>query len=95
MKRIKNPKLKTALAFIQTRAIAQWGEDRWMGNLVKEAVQIIQADGDETATVDSRRSQIYRIFKEYTCNGETLFVLTEAVGCKIQMACTEVKTIEL
>lgn len=64
-----------------------------MGNLVKETVQIMQADGDEAATIDSRRSQIYRIFREYSCNGETLFVLAEAVGCKIQFACTEIKTI--
>lgn len=77
---------KAILEAIKTRAIAKWGEKRWLGNLVREYVQLAQAD-DPNATYETRRSQIYRVFKIWSCNLDTAIILAAAVECRLQMEC--------
>ncbi|WP_143780201.1 hypothetical protein [Leptolyngbya sp. 'hensonii'] len=64
-----------------------------MPNLAREYVRLTQELGDTEATYESRRRQIYRVFEVHSCNLDTAIVLAAAVGCRFQMACTEV-TIE-
>ena len=83
---------KDILQVIQQRAEKQWG-DRWKANLVREYVEIVKARGFESdlnATPVNRRSQIDRAFNTGRCNMDTAIALATAVGCRFQMACTEV-----
>lgn len=84
---------KTILEAIQRRAIDRWG-DRWIAELVKAYVQIAIANGDEGATVVKRRPQIERAFKSGGCTLDTAIALAAAVGCRFQMACTNVEVEE-
>lgn len=78
---------------IKTRAIARWGEKKWIARLVEEYVKLAIAQGDEKATPINRRPQIERVFKVGSCTLDTAIVLAAAVGCRFQMTCVEV-TIE-
>lgn len=79
------------LEAIQRRAIAQWGEDKWLVNLVREYVKIANTTGDTKATPVNRRPQIERAFKVGGCTLDTAIALAAAVGCRFQMACTQVE----
>ena len=76
---------------IKQRAIAQWGEDKWVVNLVREYVKLATAQGDEKATVINRRPQIQRTFEVGSCTLDTAILLAAAVGCRFQMSCTTVE----
>jgi len=84
---------KRLLEAIQRRAIVKWGERRWLLELTRTYCQIYQAKGDEKATIDNRRKQIQRVFEQWGCTLETAIALALCVGCRIQLACTEI-TIE-
>jgi hypothetical protein len=79
---------KTILERIKARAIARFGE-KWMAGLVKEYVDLAILQGDEKATVVSRRSQLERVFERGSCNADKLIMLAAAVGCRFQMVCTQ------
>lgn len=85
---------KDCLTVIQERAIARWGDKKWLPELAREFVKIAQAEGDVEATYEKRRRQIYRTFEEWSCSTETLFILSSAVGCRFQMVCSETTVIE-
>lgn len=76
---------------IKSRAIAQWGQEKWIANLVNEYVKIAQANGDDKATAVNRRPQLERAFKVGSCTLDTAIMLAAAVGCRFQMACIDVK----
>jgi hypothetical protein len=81
---------KAILETIKGRAIAQWGEKKWLAALAQEYVKIVQTQGDAEATYENRRRQIYRVFEAYSCTLDTAIALTAAVGCRFQMTCTNV-----
>lgn len=85
---------KALLEVIQRRAITQWGEKAWRAELARATVEILQRT-DPDATYEKRRRQIYNVFDTWGCNADTLLALVEAVGCRLQLVCTEVKVIEL
>jgi hypothetical protein len=80
---------------IKSRAIAQFGEDKWIAGLVREYVKLAQANGDEKATTINRRPQIERAFKVGSCTLDTAIALAAAVGCRFQMTCTSIEVIDL
>jgi len=71
------------LEAIKRRAIARWGEEKWLLNLVREYVRL---EGGDVKPVQ-RRSQIVRAFETGSCTLETAMLLAAAVGCKFQMRC--------
>jgi hypothetical protein len=73
---------------IKSRAIARWGEERWLLELVREYCKIID---DEAATVRNRKPQIQRAFEVGSCTLDTAIALAAAVGCQFQMACNTVE----
>lgn len=85
---------KTILEAVERRAIAKWGEKKWRAELARKTVEIMQAQGDEEATFEGRRSQLYRVFEAYSCTLETAIALVAAVGCRFQMSCTTVEVEE-
>ncbi len=85
---------KDLLEVVRCRAIARWGEKHWRSELVRAMVEIWQQQGDTKATYMNRRRQLYRVFEENACNSDTLMALIEAVGCRLQLVCTDFKTID-
>lgn len=85
--------VKDCLKIVESQAAAKWGKN-WIAELSKAYVEILQKQGDEKATYSTRKRTVYRAFEEYTCSADTLFNLIEAVGCRLQIACTEVKILE-
>jgi hypothetical protein len=81
------------LEIIKERAQKNSG-DKWLAELAKRYVAILQQQGDEKATYANRKRTVYRAFEEKSCSAETLFNLIEAVDCKLQIACTEVKILQ-
>jgi hypothetical protein len=79
---------------IRERAIAKWGEEKWIVGIVRAYVEIAKAQGDEKATTVNRRTQIERVFDKGSCNLETAISLAAAVGCRFQMACTQIEIID-
>lgn len=79
------------LSRIRQRAIDQWGEEKWLVNLVKEYVKLATAQGDEKATVTGRRPQIQRTFEVGSCTLDTAILLAAAVGCRFQLSCTTIE----
>jgi hypothetical protein len=84
---------KAVLEAIQRRAIERWGQKGWRDKLAHEYVRIAQKMGDSDATYNGRRRQVRRVFEVYSCTLETAITLAAAVGCRFQLACTEI-TIE-
>lgn len=80
---------------IKTQAIEKWGEKRWVLELTRAYCEICQEYGDTTATVDTRRRSIARIFEVKGCNLETAIALARCVGCNFQLACTRVEILPL
>ena len=79
---------------INARAISIWGESDWFPQIVKEYVrlELEQSNGDaKKATYANRRNQIERAFETGSCRLDTAMLLADAVGCRFQMICTEVK----
>jgi hypothetical protein len=72
---------------IHTEALRRWGEEKWVVNLTKEYCKVLQANGDEEATVVNRRRSVERALTEETCNLENLIALAHCVGCRIQLIC--------
>ncbi|HEY9877921.1 MAG TPA: hypothetical protein V6D29_05660 [Leptolyngbyaceae cyanobacterium] len=95
MQPVDLPSGKDILEAVRRRAIEQWGEDKWKANLVREYVKIVKARGltdkDQNATAVNRRPQIDRAFEQGSCTLDTAIALAAAVGCRFQMACTEVR----
>lgn len=81
------------LEVIQRRAIDRWGE-KWVAELVKAYVRIANANGDDKATAINRRPQIERAFETGSCTIEKAIWLAAAVGCRFQLACTNVEVQE-
>jgi hypothetical protein len=81
---------KSYLAAIQQRAIKKWGERGWVEKLAQSYVLLAQAEGDDKATYEGRRSQIRRAFQVGGCNADTLLMLATCVGCRFQIVCEEV-----
>lgn len=81
------------LEIIKERAEASYG-DKWLAELAKRYVVILQQQGDEKATYANRKRTVYRAFEEGSCSAETLFSLIQAVDCRLQIACTEVKILQ-
>lgn len=79
------------LEAIKTRAIARWGDDDWLLEIVREYVRLANAQGDDKATVNNRKSQTQRAFEVGSCRLDTAILLAQAVGCQFQMVCTEVQ----
>ncbi|UBF27461.1 hypothetical protein K9N68_05815 [Kovacikia minuta CCNUW1] len=76
---------KAILERIRERAIARWGEEKWLLELVREYCKIM-GEG----TVRTRKSQIERVFEVGSCTVDTAIALAAAVGCRFQMACMEI-----
>lgn len=76
---------RAILELIQQRAIARWGDEKWLLELVREYCKIT-GEG----TVRTRKSQIERAFEAGSCTVDTAIALAAAVGCRFQMACTEI-----
>ena len=85
---------KDLLDVIQRRATLQWGEN-WRAELARSTVEILKQKGDTDATYDTRRRQLYRVFETHSCTADTLVALVEAVGCRLQLVCTETKVIDV
>ncbi len=85
---------KDLLDVIQKRATLQWGEKKWRVELARATVEILKQT-DPAATYETRRRQIYRVFEEHSCNADTLLALVEAVGCRLQLVCTQETVIDL
>jgi hypothetical protein len=86
---MKNMPEETAakiLNSIKARAIAKWGEDRWLANITREYVKITQ-DG----SVSTRKAQIKRAFVNGGCNLSTAIALAKTVGCNMQLAYIQVE----
>jgi hypothetical protein len=86
---MKNMPEETAakiLNSIKARAIAKWGEDRWLANITREYVKITQ-EGD----VSTRKAQIKRAFVNGGCNLSTAIALAKTVGCNMQLAHIQVE----
>lgn len=81
---------KEILDAIAQRAIDRWG-DKWVAELVKSYVKIAIANGDEKATSVNRRPQIERALESGNCTLEKAIWLAAAVGCRFQLACTNVE----
>jgi hypothetical protein len=76
---------------IQERAIAKWGDRKWLPELVKKYVEIAIENGDEAATAINRRPQVERAFKVGSCTADTLILIAAAVGGRFQIAFTVVE----
>ncbi len=85
---------KEIIQVIENRAMTMWGEKAWKAKLAQATIEIIRRT-DPEATYEKRRRQIYNVFSTYSCSVETLFALLEAVGCRLQLICTETKVIDL
>ncbi len=85
---------KDLLDVIQRRAILQWGEKKWRAELARATVEVLKRT-DPKADYMNRRRQIYRVFEENSCTADTLLALVEAVGCRLQLVCTETKVIDI
>ncbi|NJL20087.1 MAG: hypothetical protein HC895_03435 [Leptolyngbyaceae cyanobacterium SM1_3_5] len=79
------PASADVLDAIKQRAIAKWGEEKWMLNLVREYVRL---EGEGAKPVQ-RRSQIARAFETGSCTLETAMLLANAIGCKFQLNCID------
>lgn len=75
---------------IKRRAEKLWG-DKWQPEITRRYIDLAQKKGDVEATLEKRRSHIYRVFRENTCSTEVLFMLAETVGCSFEMKCTNVE----
>jgi hypothetical protein len=84
-----NPKdIKSQLIqAIYTEAVSRWGEEKWVVNLTREYCKILQANGDDSATITNRRRSVERALTEETCNLENLIGLAHCVGCRVQLKC--------
>jgi hypothetical protein len=93
---VDDVEISTAAAIlerIKQRAIAKWGEEKWKANLVREYVKFAKLQDPQKhkdATSVNRRPQIERAFEVGSCTLDTAIILAAAVGCRFQMACTEV-----
>jgi hypothetical protein len=76
---------------IKEKAIAKWGEKRWVAELVKKYVEIAIENGDESATAVNRRPQVERAFNVGSCSADTLILIVAAVGGRFQLAFTVVE----
>ncbi|NJP12691.1 MAG: hypothetical protein HC866_27180 [Leptolyngbyaceae cyanobacterium RU_5_1] len=85
---------KDLLDVVRKRAIAHWGEKNWRAELARATVTVLQQMGDTDATYETRRRQLYRVFETESCTTDTLLALVEAVGCRLQLVCTEIKIID-
>jgi hypothetical protein len=85
---------KDCLLLIQERAIKKWGEEKWLGELTRTYAELAKAEGDADASYVNRRSQIRRTFGVWGCNADTLLLLMACVGCRVQMVCEEVISVE-
>jgi hypothetical protein len=79
---------RAVLDRIKARAIGQWGEKKWLAELVKKYCQIAKRQGDETATPLSRRPQLERVFERGTCTADTLMILAATVNGRFQLVFT-------
>ena len=79
---------KTVLERIKARAIGQWGERKWLAEVVKKYCQIAKTQGDETATPLARRPQLERAFERGTCTADTLIMLAATVNGRFQLVFT-------
>jgi hypothetical protein len=77
---------KIILDKLREKAIAKWGEKRWVVELVKNYVKIAIENGDESATAINRRPQIERAFNVGSCSADTLILIAAAVGAQFQLA---------
>jgi len=82
---------KAILEAVQRRAVQRWGEANWRAELARATVEILRQTTDPEATYENRRRQLYRVFEVWSCTLETAIALVAAVGCRFQMACTEIK----
>jgi hypothetical protein len=89
----KETTCKDFLDKIGQRAQELWGK-QWRAELAKEYVAIARERGDESADYENRRKQVYQIFEKGSCSVESLLILTQCVGCRIQMACDVVEIFE-
>jgi len=76
---------QAVLEKVKTLAIAKWGYDDWILELVR-----VYAKLDGTTPV-KRRSQIVRAFEVGGCNLDTAILLLEAVGCRLKIERTVVE----
>lgn len=93
----ESPKILTErfIEAIKAQAIQKWGDKRWVLELTRSYCEICQEYGDTTATVDTRRRSIARIFEVKGCNLETAIALARCVDCNFQLACTRVEILPL
>jgi len=70
---------------IKQEAIARWGEEKWLPNLVRAYVEVAQANGDEKATTTTRRPQIERVFTVGSCTLDTAIKLAATLDCQFQL----------
>lgn len=83
---------KIVLDKIKARAIARWGDKKWLAELVREYCRIAEKPSTDPR---SRYPQIKRAFDNGGCTLDTAIALAAAVGCKFQLACTHVEVEEL
>jgi hypothetical protein len=76
---------KDVLNKVKALAIAQWGEDDWLLELVRVYAKL------DSATPVNRRSQIVRAFEVGSCNLDTAILLLESVGCRLKIEWTVVE----
>lgn len=79
---------------IKQEAIARWGEEKWLANLVRAYVEVARANGDEKATPTNRRTQVERVFNVGGCTLDTAIKLAAAVNFQFQMIRVTYETIE-
>jgi hypothetical protein len=76
---------ETVLEKVKSLAIARWGEDDWVLELVRVYAKL---DG---TTAAKRRSQIVRAFEVGGCTLDTAILLLECVGCRLKIERTVVE----
>ncbi len=72
------------LAFIGEQAQAIWGSN-WRADLTRAYVQILQDEGDSSATYESRRRHVYRIFERAECSLNDALRLVRATRSQVQL----------
>ena len=70
---------------VKAKAIALWGEERWLVDLTRRCNELFEESGDSIQAFRLRRAHIGRIFKNQNCTIPWLYKLVTSVNAKIHI----------
>jgi hypothetical protein len=70
---------------IKAKAIALWGDDRWLADLTRKYNELFHEDGDTTAAFRRKRPHLGRLFDGGNPGLDTVLKLAQCVELKVTM----------